>query len=141
MRVEIRATNDDEVPALHDFFRWLRDDQDGPESVRLENAATGRPGAMGALEVIQVVLAESTTIASLAMQYVSWRRSRAGGGRGAGFTFTRASDGLSVTVENGTDDEVRRVLAVLAALPEPPPEPDQPALDQPAPDPDGQAPE
>ncbi|WP_405583435.1 hypothetical protein [Streptomyces sp. NBC_01190] len=125
MQVEIRATNEDGVPALYDFFRWLRDDQDGPGDVRLANAAAGRPGAMGALEVIQVVLSQSTAMVSLAMQYVSWRHSRGGGRHGAEFTFARASDGLTVAVQGGTDDDVRRMLALLAVPPEPPSSADQ----------------
>jgi hypothetical protein len=125
MQVEIRAESDEDVPALHDFFRWLKDDQDGPEEIRLGTAAAERPGAMGALEVIQVVLGQSTAVAGLVMQFVSWYRSRGDGRGGAGFTFVRASDGLSVTVRHATDDDVRRILAVLAVPPpEPPPAPD-----------------
>ncbi|BBA97869.1 hypothetical protein RVR_3821 [Actinacidiphila reveromycinica] len=126
MQVEIRAADDDGVPALLDFFRWLRDDDAGPEVVRLENAADGRPGAMGALEAVQVVLADATALASLAAQYGSWRRARTAGRRGVAFTFSRPSDGLSVTVDNGTDDEVRRIMAALVAPQEPPPSSEPP---------------
>jgi membrane-associated two-gene conflict system component 1 (EACC1) len=123
MQVEIRAADEDGAGALRDFFRWLRDDEEGPDDVALTHDATGHPGAMGALEVVQVVLAQSTALAGLAMQYASWRRSRSGTRGGAAFTFTRPSDGVTVTVEGGTDDDVRRALAVLAAPPATPPAP------------------
>jgi hypothetical protein len=122
MLVEIRAQGEDGSAVLQDFFRWLREDEDGPDGVRLRRDPAADPGVMGAGEVIQIVLAQSTALASLAMQYVSWRRSRTDAHGGAGFTFTRASDGLSVTVERGSDDDVRRLMSALApppVLPEP----------------------
>lgn len=117
MRLEIRAVDEDEAAELRDFFRWLRDDEAGPEQIRLESRAAG--GAMGATEVIDLVLTHSVAVANLAMVYGTWRRSR-GRRPSAGFTFTRPSDGLSVTVEDGSDESVRRLLAVLATPPPPP---------------------
>jgi len=112
--LEIRAADEDEVDELRDFFRWLRDDEDGPELVRLEQDTAGSGGAMGALEFIDVVLTQTVALGGLAAQYAAWRRSRLGRSGGAGFTFTRPSDGLSIDVRGGSEDEVRRLVAFLA---------------------------
>ncbi|MEE4543841.1 hypothetical protein V2S66_17920 [Streptomyces sp. V4-01] len=120
MRLEIRAADSEDGAALRDFYRWLRQDDDGPEQVGLAPDAAGPTGAMGAMEVVEVVLTQSFALATLTMQYAGWRRSTAARPPTAGFTFTRASDGLSVTVAGGSDDEVRRVMALLADAPPPP---------------------
>ncbi|HEY3477939.1 MAG TPA: hypothetical protein VGL02_03485 [Streptomyces sp.] len=123
MLLEIHAEDEEQAAELRDFYRWLRDDEDGPERVTLAHRTGEATGAMGALEIIEVVLTQSAAAANLAMQYASWRRARGAGGGGTatgpGFTFRRA-DGLSVTVEGGSDDDVRRLLALLAAAPDSP---------------------
>lgn len=135
--------------ALRELYRWLRDDEDGPDEVRLatlpaddDAELTESDGAMGPLEVIDVVLTQTVAVANLAVVYAGWRRSRRPRPTG-GFTFTRPSDGLTVTVEGGSEEAVRELLAVLAAPPAPispaptPPAPASPPLDPaPAPDPD-----
>jgi membrane-associated two-gene conflict system component 1 (EACC1) len=118
VRLEIRVVDEDETPELRDFYRWLRDDEAGPDQIRLETRTGTVTGAMGGLEVIDLVLTQSVAVANLAMVYATWRRSR-GRRPSAGFTFTRLSDGLSVTVEDGSDESVRRLLAVLATPPGP----------------------
>lgn len=130
MRLEIRAADEDDAGELRDFYRWLRDDEDGPEQIRLEARNEDRPGdkpgakpgerrgTMGGVEVIDLVLTQAVAAANLAMVYATWRRARPRR-PSAGFTFTRTSDGLSVTVEDGSDESVRRLLAVLAAPPLP----------------------
>jgi hypothetical protein len=114
VRLEIRATGGDGAAAgageLRDLYLWLQAEEDGPEQIRLES----RPaGATGAPEVIDLVLTHSVAVANLAMAYATWHRARPSRPT-AGFTFTRVSDGLSVTVADGSDDSVRLLLAALA---------------------------
>jgi Effector Associated Constant Component 1 len=121
VRVEIRAVaegdGEGDGDELRDFFRWLTEDEDGPEQVRLRVLA-GSPadGAMGPQEIIDLVLTHGVALANLALMYVNWRGAR-GARPTSGLTFTRASDGLSVTVSGGSEEAVRQVLALLAQVP------------------------
>ncbi|MEU6848691.1 hypothetical protein ABZ901_01965 [Actinacidiphila alni] len=117
---------------LRELCAWLRADEDGPDEVRLlpdggdgtgaDGTGADGTGAMGPAEVIDLVLTQGVALANLALVYAGWRQSRAHRPPAAGFTFTRASDGLSVTVsgEVGSEEAVRRLLAVLAEAPQPP---------------------
>ncbi|MGH8922405.1 MAG: effector-associated constant component EACC1 [Actinomycetes bacterium] len=109
----IEVSDADEAAELRDLYRWLRADEDVPDEVRL--SAEPAPGAMGAgLEVINVVLTHTMGVANLALAYAGWRRARRGR---AVFTFTRARDGVRVTVENGSDEAVRGLIAALSETP------------------------
>ncbi|MEW2519005.1 effector-associated constant component EACC1 [Actinacidiphila alni] len=110
---------------LRELCAWLRADEDGPDEVRLlpgggDGTGADGAGAMGPAEVIDLVLTQGVALANLALVYAGWRQSRAHRPPAAGFTFTRASDGLSVTVsgEAGSEEAVRRLLAVLAETPD-----------------------
>ena len=117
LRVEIYVADEHGGDELRDFFRWLTEDEDGPEQARLGTRAGGGPdGAMGLQDVIDLVLTQGTAIANLAMVYANWRDSR-GDRPMPGLTFTRASDGLAVTVSGGSEEAVRQVLTVLAQAP------------------------
>ncbi|AWZ04040.1 MULTISPECIES: hypothetical protein [unclassified Streptomyces] len=126
MQLTIGVSDTDEAAELRDLFRWLRADEDGPDEVWLSGEPpTGSMG--GGLEVVNVVLTHTMAVANFALAYATWRRARRGR---AALTFTRASDGVSVTLENGSDEAVR---ALIAALSEPPAAaplgaPDPPAL-------------
>ncbi|MGW2014299.1 effector-associated constant component EACC1 [Streptomyces sp. NPDC001927] len=113
MELTVGVADPDETAALRDFFRWLRNEEEPPGEVRL--GAVPVPGAMsGGLDVIDLVLTHSTGLASLALAFAGWRRARRSP---AAFTVTRASDGLSVTVEEGSEEAVRRLLQALAQEP------------------------
>lgn len=117
LRVEIHVADGHGGDELREFFRWLTEDEDGPGQARLETRAGGEPdGAMGPQDVIDLVLTQGVAIANLAMVYANWRDSR-GSRPTPGLTFTRASDGLSVTVSGGSEEAVRQVLTVLAQAP------------------------
>lgn len=142
MLLTIEVSDPEEGPALRDLFRWLRDDEDLPGEVSL--AALPVPGTMsGGLDVVNVVLTHSFGAANLALAYVGWRAARRSR---AVLTFTRPSDGLTVTVDGGSDEAVRRLVDALSApptlpppaepLPAPPAAPPAPP-DPPAPRPDG----
>ncbi|MEU9605573.1 hypothetical protein [Streptomyces sp. NPDC048057] len=132
MLLTIEVSDPDEGPALRDLFRWLRDDEDVPGEVSL--AAAPVPGAMSSgLDVINVVLTHAVGAANLALAYVGWRTARRSR---AVLTFTRPSDGLTVTVDGGSDETVRALVDALTVPPEeaPAPDPGDPAA------PDGAAP-
>ncbi|MFG2292470.1 hypothetical protein [Streptomyces sp. NPDC048603] len=110
MLVTIGVADPEEADVLRDFYRWLQQEEVPPGEVRLVGERT--PGAMGGgLEVVNVALTHSLSLANLALVYAGWRRARRP--RGA-LTFTRASDGLSVTVEEGSEEAVRVTLQALA---------------------------
>jgi hypothetical protein len=117
VRLRIAAAGEDASAALRELCDWLRADEDGPGDVRLSTRAGGVAGAMGPAEVIDLVLTHGESIANLAVVYAGWRMSRVHRPPAAGFTFTRESDGLSVTVEGGSEEDVRRLLTVLAEAP------------------------
>ncbi|KRV48324.1 hypothetical protein AQ490_25250 [Wenjunlia vitaminophila] len=110
MLLRISVLDADDTDALRDFFRWLRQDDDAPTDVRLVTESS--PGAMGALDVINVTLTHGVGLANFALVYAGWRRARRSR---AVLTFTRASDGLSVTVEDGSEQAVRLLVDALSA--------------------------
>ncbi|MEU4269978.1 hypothetical protein [Streptomyces sp. NPDC026092] len=113
MELTVGVADPDETAALRDFYRWLRNEEEPPGEARL--GAVPVPGAMsGGLDVIDLVLTHSTGLASLALAFAGWRRARRSR---AAFTVTRASDGLSVTVEDGSEEAVRKLLQALAEQP------------------------
>ncbi len=116
--MEIRAAGEDGGGELSDFFLWLKEAEGGPEGVRLDarppRAAAGGGGSPQS--VVDLALAPGSATAGLAALYVRWRDERSPRPAG-GLTFTRADDGLSVTVGGESEDAVRQVLALLAAAP------------------------
>ncbi|MFJ7209607.1 hypothetical protein ACIQWR_39505 [Streptomyces sp. NPDC098789] len=131
----IGVADADEAAELRDLYRWLRADEDGPDEVRL--SAEPAPGAMGGLEVINVVVTHAMGVANLALAYAGWRSARRSR---AALTFTRAGDGISVTVENGSDEAVRGLIAALSEThPNEAPAHEAPSAVAPAPDPVGPA--
>ncbi|MER5935363.1 hypothetical protein [Streptomyces sp. NPDC002054] len=113
MQLTIGVTVPEESADLRDFFRWLRNEEEPPGEIRLVSEPV--PGAMsGGLDIIDIVLTHTVGMANLALAYAGWRRARRSR---AALTFTRASDGLSVTVEEGSEDTVRQLLQALSAEP------------------------
>lgn len=118
VRVEIRAAGEDGGGELSDFFRWLKEADGGPDEVRFDarppRAAAGGGGSPQ--NVVDLALTPDSALAGLAALYVRWRDERSPR-PAAGLTFTRADDGLSVTVGGESEDAVRHVLTLLAAAP------------------------
>ncbi|MER8048033.1 hypothetical protein [Streptomyces sp. NPDC094032] len=124
MRVIVGVVDPEEAAALRDFFRWLHDEDEPPGEVALKG--TPVPGTMsGGLEYIDIALTHAVALGNLALAYAGWRRARRSR---AAVTFTRESDGLSVTVEDGSEETVRRIVRALDPAPAPvaPPAPDGP---------------
>lgn len=120
MRVAIGATAPEDSADLRDFYRWLGNEEEAPGAMRL--ASQPVPGGMsGGLDVIDIVLTHSVGVANLALAYAGWRRARRSR---AALTFTRASDGLTVTVDEGSEAAVRQLVQALTAEPEPAPQPE-----------------
>lgn len=109
MRLQIRMSDGD-GSELKDLYRWLRDDEDGPDEVRLDNDPT--PGGMGGLEFVDVIVTQAVAVGNLALAYASWRGARCRSA--ARFTFTRPSDGVTITVDNASQETVRRLAEVLS---------------------------
>ncbi|WP_406489686.1 hypothetical protein [Streptomyces phaeochromogenes] len=119
MRWEILAVAEDDAAEVVAFYRWLRSDEERPAELALESpTADDAAGAMGALEVVSLALTHAEAVANLVMLYVNWRLTP-GPRPTAAFTFRRAADGLSVTVDGASDEDVRRLMAVLST-PAPP---------------------
>ncbi|MFK0259310.1 hypothetical protein [Streptomyces sp. NPDC090445] len=125
MELIIGVADPEESAAVRDFFRWLRSEDEPPGELRL--AARRAPGSMsGGLDVINVVLTQSVALGNLALAYAGWRRARRSR---AAVTFTRASDGLSVTVEDGSEETVQRLVQALTPDPVSVPPPAAPLPD------------
>ncbi|MFH8616051.1 hypothetical protein ACH4E8_13395 [Streptomyces sp. NPDC017979] len=135
MLLTIEVLDPDDGPVLRDLFRWLRDDEDVHAEVSL--TAEPVPGAMsGGLDIVNVVLTHSIGAANLALAYAGWRTARRSR---AVLTFTRPSDGLTVTVDGGSDEAVRALAGFIDDLTVPPEGAPAPGPGDPG-DPDGSAP-
>lgn len=109
MQVQIKVAEDDGGTALIDLYRWLRQDDD----LRRHAGVRLRPprqtgGFMGTLEVIDLVLNQGIAAANLALAYATWRA-----GRPASPPVTITVDGMSVTVTDGSEESVRRIVELL----------------------------
>lgn len=107
MRVEVRI--DGEQEELRSLYRWLRGDED-LRSVPISLSGTGAaPGEMGsALDVIEVLLDNTWSAASLAVAIVAWRQSRP---RASRATLRIGQTEVEIT---GDDEQVRRLVALCA---------------------------
>jgi hypothetical protein len=106
VRIRITLAGADDGAAL---YAWLRAD---PALARQTRVTAGLPGPdqLGALEIIDVVLTQTTAVASLALAVADWRRSRPGR---TSTTITRP-DGTSMTVEGPPEQTASAVERFLA---------------------------
>ncbi|MET9953994.1 hypothetical protein ABZ135_20910 [Streptomyces sp. NPDC006339] len=110
IRLSIGVADPEDSPDLRDFHRWLGDEEEPPGRIRL--APDPVPGTMsGGLDVIDVVLTHAVGLANLTLAYATWRRARRSR---AALTFTRASDGLTVTVREGSEEAVQQILRAFS---------------------------
>ncbi|MEU9385867.1 hypothetical protein AB0D38_35095 [Streptomyces sp. NPDC048279] len=123
------TTADGGQDAVRDLYRWLREDPDArraatPALVPAPDAPTPPPGtAMGAVEIIELVLGQGFSALNLALAYAAWRGQRPA----APLIVIQLGDGRSVTVQDGSAETVRRIVAAL----------EEPAARPRDPDPDG----
>ncbi|MFG2846060.1 hypothetical protein ACGF12_23250 [Kitasatospora sp. NPDC048296] len=103
------ASEGAEVEAARSLTRWLLAE---PELRGIEvrpGAADPAAGRMGeVLEILNVVLANGIALGSLVTAVATWRDSRRGGMR-----VRIERGGTSVVIEDGSADEVRRIVAQL----------------------------
>lgn len=113
VRLVIRPAGADDGRALDSLFRWLSRDTELARHAHLSSAAACRgPGEMGgALDVVNAVFADAGAaagIGSLLVAYRAWRSTRT---QAPAFTIER--DGVTVTISQGSEEEVGRVLQLL----------------------------
>ncbi|MFE0191052.1 hypothetical protein [Streptomyces sp. NPDC058989] len=115
MRVDIIVDGDDEeadssAASLTSLYRWLAQDPDVADQAEI-SLAPGRPGAGemgGAFEVINAVLTHGIALGSLAVACATWRSSRP-----TAPAVRIERDGVTVTVEDGSPEAVRRIVDAL----------------------------
>ncbi|WP_051874280.1 effector-associated constant component EACC1 [Streptomyces exfoliatus] len=109
-RLSIGVADPEDSTDLRDFYRWLGDEEEAPGTIRLASEPVA--GSMsGGLDVIDVVLTHAVGLANLTVAYATWRKARRSR---AALTFTRASDGLTVTVEEGSEEAVQQLLRAFS---------------------------
>ncbi|WP_210590771.1 hypothetical protein [Streptomyces sp. GESEQ-35] len=109
MRVQVSIDAEDGGTALNDLYRWFRQDTDlrRHAEVRLRPLRqTG--GFMGAAEVVELVIGQGIAAANLAVAYATWRQ-----GRAVQAPVTITVGGVSVTVRDGSEESVRRIIELL----------------------------
>jgi hypothetical protein len=101
VQVEVSVSAVGNEFALEQFYRWLREDLDITRVATVSRTSTSGTGHMGALEVICMTLSTSTGLASLAMTYANWRRTR------------KDPPALKFSVSGPVTDELRKILDKL----------------------------
>ncbi|MBI0295189.1 hypothetical protein JBE04_12060 [Streptomyces sp. PRKS01-29] len=116
MRIDVAVSGGEaELRSLHD---WLRRDPGARRGARVELVqAEPSPGQMGVLtDVLQLITDNAWSAASFALALSTWRQTRPRGGR---ITVRRGD--LTVDLDGGGDEELRRLIEALEhpAAPEP----------------------
>ncbi|MFG3708343.1 hypothetical protein ACGF7U_26905 [Micromonospora sp. NPDC047670] len=106
VRVRIAVDGAEEI---HTLYVWLRSDLELARGAEVCAVATD-PTRMGALEVIDVVLTQATSLSALALAVVSWRQSRS---RPEPVTITRP-DGGTLTIGDPRQVDAEVIRAFLA---------------------------
>lgn len=75
VQINVMADESDKF-AANSFYRWLLRDRELNRSGAVSLADESRPGEMGSLDVINVLLTQGTGLLSLALSYATWRDSR-----------------------------------------------------------------
>ncbi|WP_371578540.1 hypothetical protein [Streptomyces sp. NBC_01314] len=113
MRIEIGVPADQSGAVLLDLHRWLRQDDDVRRHAQVRLAPPAHPsGTMDAVEVIDLVLGQTFAALNLALAYATWRAARP-----AAPAVTVSSAGVSVTVRDGSEESIRRIVEMLDSLP------------------------
>ncbi|WP_173869343.1 hypothetical protein SALCHL_001756 [Streptomyces albus subsp. chlorinus] len=120
VEVEISVAGGD-AAATADLYRWLRDDPQLRRhavvglGTRQEADAPGSGGtggtAMGAFEVVELVLTQGFSAANLALAYAAWRSARP-----AAPPLTVVVDGTSLRIEGGSPEELARLVRALSPV-------------------------
>lgn len=101
--MQMVITGDDAV-VLRSFHAWLRDDVDVARSAKVSLVSAGGAGDMGAVEIINVVLANTIGLGNLVLAYTNWRRTRTDPP-----SLTLAVESEKVTPRDDSTEELRRI--------------------------------
>jgi hypothetical protein len=117
---EFLGSDEASAKELTSFYRWLREDAAAHDEVKVEIQANPAPDAMGAADVLCMVLTQLTGIGGLALAYASWRGTR----RTAPSVRIRLGE-ATIDVTDATAEQLAAALHALAeASPTPPIGPD-----------------
>ncbi|MER6206584.1 effector-associated constant component EACC1 [Streptomyces sp. NPDC001642] len=109
MHIVIESVAQDDRGTISDLYRWLGQD---PEVRRYVTATLDSrpesPTAMGAVEVINLVLGQGFTALNLALAYASWRNARPAA---PPITITVGIE--SITVQDASEETVRCLAEAL----------------------------
>jgi len=115
--VEIQITVDTQGDdaAAHDLYYWLRQDRELRRHAEAELArASEASDRMNAGETINMFVSNGIAAASLLVNIVvAWRAARPSQPE----AVTLERDGMTVTVRDGSDETLRRVVELLASEP------------------------
>jgi hypothetical protein len=94
---------------LHDWLR--RDDRTRRLTSRLASGADTPGGAMGTLDVVNVILSNSIAFTSLAVTLANWRTARRSTLSGTEVRVT--SGGTTMTIPNASAEQIEQILRSL----------------------------
>ncbi|MFF5669476.1 hypothetical protein ACFY8S_04935 [Streptomyces hygroscopicus] len=115
MEIQITVDAQGDDTAAHDLYYWLRQDRELRRHAKVELArASEASDRMNAGEIINMFVSNGIAAASLLVNIVvAWRAARPSP-PGA---VTIERDGTTVTVHDGADETLRRVVELLASGP------------------------
>ncbi|MFD4142815.1 MULTISPECIES: hypothetical protein [unclassified Streptomyces] len=108
MHITVEVDDDPDGRTTVDLYRWLRSDSDLRRTADVALRTRGVSGAMGAVEIINIVLTQGIAALNLAVTYASWRVARP-----AAPAVTIDFPGGSITVRDGGEETVRRIVEAL----------------------------
>ncbi|MGW2960784.1 effector-associated constant component EACC1 [Streptomyces sp. NPDC001220] len=111
MHIRVATTAEDGHDTVSDLYRWLREDPDVRRHATVELMPSGRPGgAMGAVEIIDLVLSQGFSALNLAMSYAAWRTARPAA---PPITITVTATDRPLTVDDASEETIRRIVQAL----------------------------
>ncbi|MGW7097680.1 effector-associated constant component EACC1 [Streptomyces sp. NPDC054874] len=123
MRVQIEVQGDSDGA---DLLRWLKRDPAGAHATFSTPPAEAEDSDMGAAEIIQAVVDNSTALGGLVIATAAWldsrratRAAQANAPTQPQAQVTIECDGAVVTVLNGDPAEIQRIIAVLSRAEDP----------------------
>ncbi|MFF7127972.1 hypothetical protein [Streptomyces sp. NPDC008240] len=115
VRVQVHFAADEDGTATADLYRWLRHDRTlrRQADIRLHS---DRPDSayMGALDTIELLFQHGAVLTGLALNYATWWQ-----GRAREESVTIRVGEASVTVPDGSEESVRRIVELLRSVQEP----------------------
>jgi hypothetical protein len=107
--VQMAITGDDSE-ALLSLHEWLMNDVDVVRSAAVGLRSMPKPGDMGAVEIISVVLSTSIGLASFAVSFATWRRTRSE----PRITVQTRDVYLTFSIESG--EEARQIVETFSEM-------------------------